>query len=353
MAGRCAEAGRGARPKPSGKVSVSRSRSTAASTSGRRRWPPCAGARCFVAGSAVFHQPDPAEAVRRIHASRLGGDLGPAPVRRRRAVGRPAVRARTRGRRTGDLRLQAKVCTVSDGGVVAGVREDRSGAAVAERLAAAGYEVIERRVVADGIESVAAAIAELADGFAGLDRHHRRHGVRASGPHARGHVAGARPAGARPRRGDAAGQPAGPPLARDGRDAGELRSCSTCPAPPRAPSNASRRFSTSCHTRWTFSQGVGRTDLVRRSAPLREVGSGSTSPVRSPRQEARCCVSSSQRVRSSMQPSSCSPPPTWRSSEQPTWTTGQRSTTRVSTRCTFFDRRRSRPTWRRDCSTSA
>jgi molybdenum cofactor synthesis domain-containing protein len=63
--------------------------------------------------------------------------------------------------------LRAKVCTVSDG-VVAGVREDRSGEAVAERLAAAGYEVIERRVVADGIESVAAVIAELADGFAGL-----------------------------------------------------------------------------------------------------------------------------------------------------------------------------------------
>ncbi len=65
------------------------------------------------------------------------------------------------------VRLQAKVCTVSDG-VVAGTREDRSGTAVTERLLAEGYEVIERRVVEDGIESVAAAIAELADGFAGL-----------------------------------------------------------------------------------------------------------------------------------------------------------------------------------------
>ena len=65
------------------------------------------------------------------------------------------------------VRLQAKVCTVSDG-VVAGTREDRSGSAVAERLGAEGYEVIERRVVEDGVESVAAAIAELADGFAGL-----------------------------------------------------------------------------------------------------------------------------------------------------------------------------------------
>ncbi|MGA3352929.1 MAG: MogA/MoaB family molybdenum cofactor biosynthesis protein [Acidimicrobiales bacterium] len=63
--------------------------------------------------------------------------------------------------------LQAKVCTVSDG-VVAGVREDRSGVAVAARLETAGYEIVERRVVADGVESVAAVIAELADGFTGL-----------------------------------------------------------------------------------------------------------------------------------------------------------------------------------------
>jgi molybdenum cofactor synthesis domain-containing protein len=52
--------------------------------------------------------------------------------------------------------------------VVAGVREDQSGVAVAERLELAGYEVVERRVVADGVESVATVIAELADGFAGL-----------------------------------------------------------------------------------------------------------------------------------------------------------------------------------------
>jgi molybdenum cofactor synthesis domain-containing protein len=63
--------------------------------------------------------------------------------------------------------LRAKVCTVSDG-VVAGTREDLSGGAVAQRLSAEGYEVLERRVVADGIESVAAAITELADGFSGL-----------------------------------------------------------------------------------------------------------------------------------------------------------------------------------------
>lgn len=62
---------------------------------------------------------------------------------------------------------QAKVLTVSDG-VVAGTREDRSGAELAARLAGAGYEVVERRVVADGAGAVAAALEELASGFAGL-----------------------------------------------------------------------------------------------------------------------------------------------------------------------------------------
>jgi molybdenum cofactor synthesis domain-containing protein len=61
----------------------------------------------------------------------------------------------------------AKVLTVSDG-VVAGTREDRSGAVAEEVLAEAGFDVVERRVVADGVESVAAALRELADGFAGL-----------------------------------------------------------------------------------------------------------------------------------------------------------------------------------------
>jgi molybdopterin adenylyltransferase len=61
----------------------------------------------------------------------------------------------------------AKVLTVSDG-VVEGTREDRSGAALAERLAASGFEVVERRVTADGVEPVAAALRDLAAGFAGL-----------------------------------------------------------------------------------------------------------------------------------------------------------------------------------------
>jgi molybdopterin adenylyltransferase len=64
-------------------------------------------------------------------------------------------------------RLSAKVLTVSDG-VVHGAREDRSGRALAERLAAEGYAVVDQRVVADGVESVADALREMADGFAGV-----------------------------------------------------------------------------------------------------------------------------------------------------------------------------------------
>jgi len=63
--------------------------------------------------------------------------------------------------------LEAKVLTVSDG-VVDGTREDRSGTAVEAHLVAAGYAVVDRLVVADGVESVARALRGLADGFAGL-----------------------------------------------------------------------------------------------------------------------------------------------------------------------------------------
>lgn len=61
----------------------------------------------------------------------------------------------------------AKVLTVSDG-VVAGTREDRSGGLLVDRLAAAGYEVVEKRTVADGVESVSEAVAAMASAFAGL-----------------------------------------------------------------------------------------------------------------------------------------------------------------------------------------
>ena len=61
----------------------------------------------------------------------------------------------------------AKVLTISDG-VVDGTREDRSGQQLLERLVAEGYEVVDRRTVADGIESVAGAVADMVTGFTGL-----------------------------------------------------------------------------------------------------------------------------------------------------------------------------------------
>jgi molybdopterin adenylyltransferase len=61
----------------------------------------------------------------------------------------------------------AKVITVSDG-VVAGIREDTSGAALAARLREAGFEVVERIVTADGTDAVASTLRDACDGFAGL-----------------------------------------------------------------------------------------------------------------------------------------------------------------------------------------
>lgn len=63
--------------------------------------------------------------------------------------------------------LSAKVLTVSDG-VIHGTREDRSGAVLEELLTENGYEVIERRVVEDGVESVSDALVDMADSFAGV-----------------------------------------------------------------------------------------------------------------------------------------------------------------------------------------
>lgn len=63
--------------------------------------------------------------------------------------------------------MDAKVLTVSDG-VVAGTRQDRSGDALVERLTAAGHRVTDRRVVADGVDTVAGALREMAEGFAGV-----------------------------------------------------------------------------------------------------------------------------------------------------------------------------------------
>lgn len=66
-----------------------------------------------------------------------------------------------------DAALEAKVLTVSDG-VVEGTREDRSGEAVERHLSGVGFAVVDRLVVADGVESVARALRGLTEGFAGL-----------------------------------------------------------------------------------------------------------------------------------------------------------------------------------------
>lgn len=63
--------------------------------------------------------------------------------------------------------LQAKIVTASDG-VVAGTRQDASGEALEKHLVAAGWDVVARRQIADGIETVRDTLVELADGFCGL-----------------------------------------------------------------------------------------------------------------------------------------------------------------------------------------
>ncbi len=65
------------------------------------------------------------------------------------------------------MSFNAKVVTVSDG-VVAGTREDRSGQALVDHLTQAGVTVVDRRVIADGVESVRDCLVEMADGFNGL-----------------------------------------------------------------------------------------------------------------------------------------------------------------------------------------
>lgn len=65
------------------------------------------------------------------------------------------------------MALLAKVVTVSDG-VVAGTREDRSGAALVAHLGTHGFEVLDHLLAPDGIDSVALALRTATEGFAGL-----------------------------------------------------------------------------------------------------------------------------------------------------------------------------------------
>lgn len=68
---------------------------------------------------------------------------------------------------TSDAALPAKVLTVSDG-VIAGTRVDTSGQALEETLSRHGFVVVDRQVVADGVDSVAAALRAMTSGFSGL-----------------------------------------------------------------------------------------------------------------------------------------------------------------------------------------
>jgi molybdopterin adenylyltransferase len=61
----------------------------------------------------------------------------------------------------------AKVLTVSDG-VVHGTRDDLSGRALVAQLAAAGFEVVDHLVTADGADAVAQILVEMSAGFAGV-----------------------------------------------------------------------------------------------------------------------------------------------------------------------------------------
>ena len=146
--------------------------------------------------------------------------------------------------------VRAAVLTVSDG-VSEGTREDRSGDLLAELLAAEGFEV-ERRVVPDERDAIAAAIVELADD-AQRRAHHRRHRPRPARRHARGDDARCstarrpgsprRSAPTRSRRRRTRCSRAGSPASA------ARRSSSTCPARPAAAATASRCSSRRSRTR--------------------------------------------------------------------------------------------------------
>ena len=65
------------------------------------------------------------------------------------------------------MELRAKVLTVSDA-ASAGERDDISGPALVELLRESGFEVVDHRIVNDGVAPVATALREMAGGFAGL-----------------------------------------------------------------------------------------------------------------------------------------------------------------------------------------
>ena len=66
-----------------------------------------------------------------------------------------------------DRQFRAKVLTVSDG-VAHGSRDDASGRALVEQLTGAGFDVVDHQACPDGRDTVATAITELTEDFAGL-----------------------------------------------------------------------------------------------------------------------------------------------------------------------------------------
>src|SRR5262249_42492290 len=103
----------------------------------------------------------------RCRGGRLGLRRRQRHLRCERPRGRRPPHPRGGRIRGAAMKLEAKVLTVSDG-VIAGTREDKSGEALEGALRGAGFEVVERRVIADGRENVAAALKGLCAGFPGV-----------------------------------------------------------------------------------------------------------------------------------------------------------------------------------------
>ena len=141
---------------------------------------------------------------------------------------------------SGNRELPAKVLTVSDG-VVAGTREDRSGEALAAALAEAGFDVVERRVVADGVRLGGRGLRDAADGFAGLVVTTGGTGFGPGTRRPRAPVAVLERRGPRPGRGHAPGEPARPAVPGRGRHRRRGDRAQHARARPQGRSSASRR----------------------------------------------------------------------------------------------------------------
>lgn len=65
------------------------------------------------------------------------------------------------------MNLDAKILTVSES-ASAGTRKDQSGDELTRVLVGHGFQIVDRRVVPDGMTPVSTALVELSTGFAGL-----------------------------------------------------------------------------------------------------------------------------------------------------------------------------------------